>query len=79
MCKKYGIPPQYFDLSVLSHCNHSIIDYGTFGFWSAYLAGGITLVANEGKHMDLLLAKRAVKEAKIENWFKIDRTEVERL
>lgn len=28
--------PEY-DLAVLAHCNHSIIGYGTFAFWSAYL------------------------------------------
>ena len=28
----------HFDLAVLSKCNHSIFDYGTFGFWGAYLA-----------------------------------------
>ena len=28
------------DLSVLSMCNHSIVDYGTFGLWAALMAGG---------------------------------------
>lgn len=28
------------DLTVLSSCNHSIISYGTFGLWSALMAGG---------------------------------------
>ena len=31
------------DLAILSKCNHSIITYGTYGWWSAYLTGGITL------------------------------------
>ena len=31
------------DLAILSKCNHSIITLGTYGWWSAYLAGGITL------------------------------------
>ena len=31
----YGV-----DLAVLSRCNHSIVDYGTFGMWAALLAGG---------------------------------------
>ena len=26
-----------YDLSILSHCNHSIITYGTYSFWSSYL------------------------------------------
>ena len=28
------------DLSTLASCNHTIIDYGTFGQWAAVLAGG---------------------------------------
>lgn len=28
------------DMGILSACNHSIISGGTFGWWSAYLAGG---------------------------------------
>ena len=32
-----------FDLAVLARCNHSIFDYGTFGFWGAYLAGKLLL------------------------------------
>ena len=32
------------DLAILSICNHTILDYGTFGLWAALLAGGdITL------------------------------------
>ncbi|XP_078251576.1 galactoside alpha-(1,2)-fucosyltransferase 2-like [Rhinoraja longicauda] len=31
------------DLSILAHCNHTIITLGTFGFWAAYLAGGDTV------------------------------------
>ena len=30
----------YQDMSTLSHCNHTIVDYGTFGTWVAMLAGG---------------------------------------
>ncbi|XP_064465076.1 galactoside alpha-(1,2)-fucosyltransferase 2-like [Ornithodoros turicata] len=28
------------DLTLLAHCNHTIMTIGTFGFWAAYLAGG---------------------------------------
>lgn len=28
------------DLAVLSSCNHTIMSYGSFGFWGGYLAGG---------------------------------------
>ena len=31
----YGV-----DLCVLSMCNHSIVDYGSFGLWAALMAGG---------------------------------------
>ncbi|XP_018335838.1 galactoside 2-alpha-L-fucosyltransferase 2-like [Agrilus planipennis] len=34
------------DLAILSSCNHSIIDYGTFGTWGAILAGGETIFYN---------------------------------
>ncbi|XP_044739753.1 galactoside 2-alpha-L-fucosyltransferase SEC1-like [Chrysoperla carnea] len=32
------------DFAVMAACNHSIIDYGTFGAWGAILAGGETIV-----------------------------------
>ncbi|KAI0224443.1 Galactoside 2-alpha-L-fucosyltransferase 1 [Lamellibrachia satsuma] len=31
------------DFAILSRCNHSILTIGTFGRWSAYMAGGITV------------------------------------
>ena len=34
------VPWVNFDFAVLSSCDHSIYDYGTFGFWTSYLAGG---------------------------------------
>jgi galactoside 2-L-fucosyltransferase 1/2 len=37
------------DLAIMAACNHSIIDYGTYGMWGAILAGGDTLVYNLGK------------------------------
>ncbi|GIY25013.1 galactoside alpha-(1,2)-fucosyltransferase 1, partial [Caerostris extrusa] len=33
-------PTPMHDLAVMAHCNHTIMTYGTFGFWGAYLAGG---------------------------------------
>ncbi|XP_075184324.1 galactoside alpha-(1,2)-fucosyltransferase 2-like [Anomaloglossus baeobatrachus] len=38
---KEGSPDR--DFALLSHCNHSIITFGSFGIWSAYLAGGETI------------------------------------
>jgi galactoside 2-L-fucosyltransferase 1/2 len=34
------------DLAIMSACNHSIIDYGTYGMWGAILSGGDTFVYN---------------------------------
>lgn len=31
------------DMAILASCNHTIIDYGTFGEWGALLAGGETI------------------------------------
>ncbi len=32
------------DMSIAAHCNHSVISYGTFSFWSAFLKpNGITV------------------------------------
>jgi hypothetical protein len=35
-----GIDPIMFDFTVLSHCHHAVVDYGTFSFWTGYLTGG---------------------------------------
>ena len=40
------IDPVYFDMAVLSNCNHSIFDYGTYGYWSAYMANGMTVITD---------------------------------
>ncbi|XP_066149727.1 galactoside 2-alpha-L-fucosyltransferase SEC1-like [Euwallacea fornicatus] len=34
------------DLAIMSSCNHSIFDYGTFGEWGSILAGGETVYYN---------------------------------
>jgi len=31
------------DLAILSSCNHTIMTVGTYGWWAAYLAGGLTI------------------------------------
>lgn len=45
------------DLATMSACNHSIIDYGTFGVWGAILAGGETLVYNMSRHSSVRVAE----------------------
>ena len=50
------------DLAILSMCNHSIVDYGTFGLWAGLLAGGkIVLPAGYGamKSPDMMWWERA--------------------
>lgn len=36
-------PSPAHDLAILSNCNHTVMTYGTFGFWGGYLAGGEVL------------------------------------
>lgn len=36
-------PSPAHDLAILANCNHTVMTYGTFGFWGAYLAGGEVL------------------------------------
>lgn len=45
------------DLAVLSACNHSIIDYGTYGSIGAILAAGETIVYNVTTHFSTLIAE----------------------
>ena len=59
--------PNIFDMALLSKCPHSIYDYGTYGFWTAYLSQGHTILASEpgnGENPEIT----AIREAKIENW-----------
>ncbi|CAG9768177.1 unnamed protein product [Ceutorhynchus assimilis] len=42
--KKINSPA--LDMTLMAACNHSIIDYGTFGEWGAILAGGETVYCN---------------------------------
>jgi len=59
------------DLALLSQCNHSIITYGSFGMWSALLAGGTTIMAdNYSKEEPREL--REMKKANLENWIFLD-------
>ena len=62
-----NIQEDVFDLALLSKCNHSIYDYGTFGFWAAYIAGGHTVLADHpgnGNNEEI----RNIKSAKLKNW-----------
>ncbi|XP_067002475.1 galactoside 2-alpha-L-fucosyltransferase SEC1-like [Anabrus simplex] len=47
---KRGVTSPGQDLAIMAACNHSIIDYGTFGVWGAILASGETILYNISKH-----------------------------
>eukprot|EP00095_Tigriopus_kingsejongensis_P007401 maker-scaffold112_size353035-snap-gene-2.34 protein:Tk07401 transcript:maker-scaffold112_size353035-snap-gene-2.34-mRNA-1 annotation:"hypothetical protein DAPPUDRAFT_307215" len=65
------IEAKWFDMCVMSKCNHSIIDYGTFGFWGAYLAGGHTVLAHHiGTGINTEVEN--IKPANLSNWHFID-------
>ena len=54
----HGLPPAHpgggrrlvvvvvIDFLLLTQANHTIYDYGSFGFWGAVLAGGATMLAD---------------------------------
>lgn len=44
------------DLAILAACNHSIIDYGTYGSFGAILAAGETVVYNVTAYFSTLMA-----------------------
>ncbi|XP_059092392.1 galactoside alpha-(1,2)-fucosyltransferase 2-like [Tigriopus californicus] len=66
-----GFDRKYLDMAIMSKCNHSIFDYGTFGFWGAYLAGGHTILAhNIGTGMNPEVEN--VRQAELPNWHFIE-------
>lgn len=52
-----GVTSPGQDLAVMAACNHSIIDYGTFGVWGAILASGETVVYNISKHSSIRVSE----------------------
>lgn len=50
-----GLSHPGYDLALLSFCNHSIIDYGTFGLWAALMAGGETFCLSVDPYLDQAL------------------------
>ena len=59
------------DMAIAANCNHTIYDYGTFGFWGAYLSGGYTILAqNMGPGINWGIEN--VKAANIDNWERLD-------
>ncbi len=66
--KNVIITPQHFssseDLAALALCQHSIITVGTFGWWSAFLAGG-----NVIHDVRYIRNRSAIYDCNSENYF----------
>ena len=66
--KDHGLSKRDLDMSIAASCNHTIFDYGTFGFWGAFLAEGYTILAHnmsiENKHAVV----ENIRSAKLHNW-----------
>ena len=55
------------DLALLAACNHTIVTYGTFGFWGALLSGGATMMSTQA-----VLLRDLVEEAHLNNFVFVD-------
>jgi len=57
------------DIAVLAACNHTIMTFGTFGFWCAYLAGGdVIYLSNNFLPNSPFLRIFRYKAAYLPNW-----------
>ena len=63
--------PIVTDFMILTQANHSIYDYGSFGFWGAALAGGRVMVADgySDKTHPILAA---IRKAQPPGWTRVD-------
>ena len=59
------------DMAIASSCNHTIYDYGTFGFWGAYLAEGYTILA-QNMSPNYNPEVENIKAANLRNWERIE-------
>lgn len=55
------------DMALLAACNHTIISYGNYGFWSAYLSGGEVILAGNISRMPTEL-QHSIRSANISHW-----------
>jgi galactoside 2-L-fucosyltransferase 1/2 len=46
------------DLALLASCNHTIIDYGTYGEWGAFLSRGLTVSFGVDKYFNDIASKK---------------------
>ena len=63
--------PIVTDFILLTQSNHSIYDYGSFGFWGAALAGGKTMVA-DGYSDKIHPILAAIRKATPTGWTRVD-------
>ncbi len=57
------------DMATMSYCNHSIISFGTFGWWCAFFAGGDVLYYKaKNKHRQYYPSYEKNQEYYIDNW-----------
>lgn len=54
VCAVTGFPE--IDMAILTLCNHTIITVGSFGWWGAYISGGITVYFSNYPHRGSFLA-----------------------
>lgn len=57
VASKHSLSTPGQDLAIMAACNHTIIDYGTFGVWGAILAGGETILYNISHHLATRVAE----------------------
>ena len=62
--------PMVTDFILATQANHSIYDYGSFGFWGAVLAGGKTMLADG--YSDQMLLLKAIKDFTPKGWRTVD-------
>ena len=54
--------PAAVDLAIASMCDHAIITIGSFGWWAAWLADGVTITNKEFPRPHSLLTRRMRRE-----------------
>lgn len=56
-----------YDMAILAQCNHSIISFGTFSFWSAYLRASGDVIVADGYYETQPLLLTYIKKT-LSNW-----------
>ena len=55
-------------MALLSQCNHSIITFGSFGFWTGYLSDGITIYPDATTTVPYTFSRKLYEAADITNF-----------